>query len=94
MPKPSEDAGDEPGGSGAVFLVGPDAQHLVQRAERQPAAGQRTIDRRDAERQYAVRSRRLDPADALAKCCRGWCCESGGACTENAVDEMYVPILF
>jgi orotate phosphoribosyltransferase len=62
-----QDCGDEPGSRSAIFFVGLGARHFVRRAERQPATGQRAVDLGDVERQYTVRSRNLDPADALAK---------------------------
>ena len=49
--EPRQDAGREGGGDRAVLLVRPGAHDLVQRARRQPAAGQHGVDRGDAERQ-------------------------------------------
>ena len=46
-----QDAGREGGGDRTVLLVRPGAHDLVQRARRQPAAGQQGVDRSDAERQ-------------------------------------------
>ncbi len=50
--KPRQDAGREGGGDRAVLLVRPGARDLVQRARRQPPAGQHGVNRGDAERQH------------------------------------------
>lgn len=65
--EPGKNGGNEPGGSGAVFLIGPGAQYFVQCAERQPAAGQRAIDRGNPKGNDTVNLRRLDPAKMGAK---------------------------
>ncbi len=49
--EPGEDAGDEGGRDGAILLVRPRPHHLMQRAEREAAAGERRIERRAIERQ-------------------------------------------
>ncbi len=65
--EPPGDSGGEPGRRGAVLLVGAGADDVVQRAQRQPAARQSPIERRDAKRRHpmAQRVRPLDPADAV-----------------------------
>ena len=61
------DAGGKPGRRSAVFLVTARALEFVQRAQGQPTARQRVVERRDSKRQNAVtgRIRPLDAADAV-----------------------------
>jgi hypothetical protein len=65
--KPSGDRGGEPGGSGAIFLIGSRPEDFVQRASGEPTARQGRIERGDAKRQHSMmqRIRPLNPADAL-----------------------------
>ncbi len=62
-------AGGESSGDGAILLVRPRPHHLVQRAQREPAAGKRRVDRRQTERQHACRgsAAALERMDALAE---------------------------
>lgn len=66
-PNPPGDAGDKARGGSAILLVNAGAEDFVQRAQGQPTAGQRAVDRGNAEGQHPVaqRIRALDPADAI-----------------------------
>src|SRR5439155_14220471 len=83
--EPGEDGGGKPCGGGAVLLVAALPEDLVDGAEREPAAGQRAVDRGDAKRQDAVADRRLDLADALAQ--RG---EGGGGAGAGRYHVYYL----
>ena len=67
--QPRQDAGDEQGGGGAMAGIARPARHFMQRAKRQPAAGQTRVDLVDPERQDAASAacRAFESADALAK---------------------------
>jgi hypothetical protein len=65
--EPPGDSCSEPGRRGAVLLVGAGADDVVQRAQRQPAARQSPVERRDAKRRHPMAQcvRPLDPTDAV-----------------------------
>ena len=64
--EPRQDAGEEPGALGAFLFCRAEPQHLVQRAPRKAAAGERRVDRLHAERQGGIgRVRPIPPPAAL-----------------------------
>ncbi len=85
-----EQSGGEGGGDGAVLLVGPRPDDLVQRAERQPAAGQGRIDGGQPERHDAsAKPPLLERLDALAQGAK-----LGIRRLKQGVARSYVRVLF
>src|SRR5580700_11516792 len=65
--KAGEDAGDKAGSGGAILLIAALPKDLVHGAEREAAARQGAVDRREAKGQHAMPRRRLDLPDPIAK---------------------------
>lgn len=71
---PRRDPGGEQGRGCPVHRTVPAASHFVQGADRQPAAGEPFVDRREPERKGLAVTRRdaLEAADALAQVGKRW----------------------
>jgi hypothetical protein len=66
-PKAPDNAGDKPGGSRAILLIGPGAEDFVHRAQGHPALRQRPVKRCDSKWQHPVTPgiRPFEPANAV-----------------------------